>query len=45
MTEVNNEKLYIDEGLTEVSPMTPTALATGILTEKDWWCLDEFKLY
>ena len=37
--------LYIDEGLTEVLPMTPTCLATGILTEKDWWFLEVFELY
>lgn len=37
--------LYIDEGLTEIAPMTPTALATGVLLEKDHWMFSEFKNY
>lgn len=37
--------LYIDEGLTEVNPMTPTALATGILTENKFWIFEKFKLF
>ena len=37
--------LYIDEGLTEVEPFTPTALATGILTEDKFWMFEQLKLY
>lgn len=37
--------LYIDEGHTEVDALTPTALATGILEESQWWMLEQFKLY
>lgn len=37
--------LYIDEGLTEVNPMTPTALATGVVTEDKFWMFDQFKLF
>ena len=37
--------LYIDEGLTEVPPMTPTALATGIISEDQFWMFNEFKLF
>jgi len=37
--------LYIDEGLTEVDPMTPTVLATGILDEEDQWMFSQFKMY
>lgn len=37
--------LYIDEGHTEVDPLTPTALATGVLTEEQFWMLSQFKLY
>lgn len=37
--------MYIDEGITEVNPMTPTALATGVLTEDKFWMFDEFKLF
>ena len=37
--------LYIDEGMTEVLPLTPTALATGILDKNHWWMLSQFKLY
>jgi len=29
--------LCVDEGITEVEPMTPTALATEVLTEEDFW--------
>ncbi|MCH7902805.1 hypothetical protein IIC68_03560, partial [archaeon] len=31
--------LYIDEGITEVNMGTPTALATGIFTEDQFWML------
>lgn len=31
--------LYIDEGITEVNMGTPTALATGVLTEDQFWML------
>ena len=37
--------LYIDEGLTEVEPFVPTALATGILTEDKFWIFEKLKLY
>ena len=37
--------LYIDEGLTEVDMGTPTALATGVLTEEQHWMLSQLKLY
>lgn len=37
--------VYIDEGLTEVETMTPTALATGILSEDQFWMLSQFRLY
>lgn len=37
--------LYIDEGLTEVNPMTPTALATGVLTEDQFWMFEQFNLF
>jgi len=37
--------LYIDEGYTEVDPLTPTALATGIIEEHTQWMLGQFKLY
>jgi len=37
--------IYIDEGLTEVSMGTPTALATGVLTEEYFWMLSQLKLY
>lgn len=37
--------LYIDEGHTEVDALTPTALATGVLTEDRFWMLNQFKVY
>lgn len=37
--------MYIDEGHTEVSMGTPTALATGVLTEEQQWMFDKMKLY
>jgi len=37
--------LYIDEGLTEVDMGTPTALATGILTEEESWIFNTLKLF
>lgn len=36
--------LCIDEGLTEVKMGTPTALATGVLEEKDFWMLETMEL-
>ncbi len=36
--------LYIDEGLNEVHPFTPTALATGVLTEDKFWMFKKLKL-
>jgi len=35
--------LYVDEGLTEVEMGTPTALATGILTEDEFWIFRRLK--
>lgn len=40
-----NHHMYIDEGLTEVDMGTPTALATGILTEDQFWMMSTMKLY
>ena len=37
--------LYIDEGMTEVSMGTPTALATGVLPENKHWMLSTLKTY
>ena len=37
--------LYIDEGLTEVDPLTPTALSTGVIPSKMHWMFSQFKLY
>ena len=37
--------LYIDEGMTEVEPMTPTALATGIIEDDKQWMFEKFKLF
>jgi len=37
--------LYIDEGLTECKPLSPTAFSTGVLTEDQWWPFGQFKLY
>ena len=37
--------LYIDEGITEVSMGTPTSLATGILTEDQFWMLEQLDLF
>lgn len=37
--------LYIDEGITEVPMGTPTALATGILTEEQFWMLSTMRMY
>lgn len=36
--------LYIDEGLTEVSMGTPTALATGVLSEDKFWIFETMRL-
>ena len=35
---------YIDEGKTEVKPFTPTALATGLVTEKQEWIFQDLEL-
>lgn len=37
--------LYIDEGHTEVEPLSATALATGIIKENDQWIFEKFKLF
>jgi peptidyl-tRNA hydrolase len=37
--------LYIDEGYSEVDPLTPTALATGIITDDKQWMFENFRLY
>ena len=37
--------LYIDEGITEVEMGTPTALATGVLTEDKFWIFETMRLY
>jgi peptidyl-tRNA hydrolase len=37
--------VYIDEGFTEVEPFTATAVATGILTEKQQEFFQKFKMY
>ena len=36
--------LYIDEGLTEVDMGTPTALATGVLKEDQFWIFSQLEL-
>lgn len=37
--------LYIDEGLTEISMGTPTALATGVMREDKFWMLETMKVF
>ena len=37
--------LYIDEGLTEIPMGTPTSLATGVLTQEQFWMLGTLKLF
>jgi len=37
--------IYYDEGLTEIRPMTPTALATGVLDWKSFWMLSKLHLF
>jgi len=37
--------LYIDEGLTEIRPMTPTALATGVLDWTYFWMFSKLNLF
>lgn len=37
--------LYIDEGLTEIDPMTPTALATGVIPKDQHWILYGLPLF
>ncbi len=37
--------LYIDEGITEVNMGTPTALATGIMTEEQFWMFHTMRLF
>lgn len=37
--------IYIDEGITEVSMGTPTSLATGVLTEEQFWMFETMRLF
>lgn len=37
--------LYIDEGITEVNMGTPTALATGVMTEDQFWMFETMRLF
>ena len=37
--------LYIDEGITEVSMGTPTALATGVISSEQHWMLSQLRLF
>lgn len=37
--------LYIDEGITEVNMGTPTSLATGVMTEEQFWILGTMELF
>ena len=37
--------MYVDEGLTEVLPFVPTALATGIIKEDKEWIFRGLELY
>ena len=37
--------LYIDEGITEIDMGTPTALATGVMSEEQYWMLSTLELY
>ncbi len=37
--------LYIDEGLYGCKPFTATALATGILTEEQYWMFDKMRKF
>ena len=37
--------LYIDEGLTEINMGIPTSLATGVLTEEQFWMLGTMELF
>ncbi len=37
--------IYIDEGITEVEMGTPTALATGVMTEEQFWMLETMDLF
>ncbi len=37
--------LYIDEGITEIEMGTATALATGVMTEEQYWMLSQLKLF
>ncbi len=37
--------LYIDEGTTEVNMGTPTSLATGVMTEEQFWMLGTMDLF
>lgn len=37
--------IYIDEGFTEVNMGTPTALATGVLTEDQFWMFETMRLF
>ncbi len=37
--------ICIDEGLTEVNMGTPTSLATGVLTEDQFWMFETMRLF
>ncbi len=37
--------LYIDEGITEVNMGAPTSLATGVMTEEQFWMLGTMDLF
>ena len=37
--------LYIDEGLYGCKPFTATALATGVLTEEQYWMFEKMRLF
>jgi len=37
--------LYIDEGHTETEPLTATALATGVISDKHQWMFEKFKFF
>ena len=37
--------IYIDEGITEIEMGTATALATGVMTENQFWMMSQLKLF
>lgn len=37
--------LYVDEGICGCRPFTPTALATGVLTEDQFWIFETMRLF